>query len=132
MNRFSRPVRSSSTAACCPESPIAARTRPGSLSTSCPAILAVPPSGRSSVASTRTTVVLPAPFGPSNAHTPPRGTLRSTQRSACTDSARLLPARLALAGAALGGAAPARAGPKDFRSPSASIAIIPSTSCVLS
>src|SRR5580693_3924298 len=135
MNRFSRPVRSSSTAACCPASPIAARTRPGSLSTSCPATRAVPASGRSSVASTRTTVVLPAPFGPSSAHTPPRGTLRSTQRSACTGSARLLPAGAALAGAALGGAAPARAAParaapKDFRSPSASIAIIASTSCV--
>src|ERR1700733_6434669 len=90
MNRFSRPVRSSSTAACCPAGPIAARTRPGSLSTSCPATRAEPASGRSSVASIRTVVVLPAPLGPSSATTVPIGTFRSRSATAVKWPKRLV------------------------------------------
>ena len=63
----SRPVRYSSTAANWPASPMRLRTATGSRTTSMPATVAVPPSGRSSVARTRISVVLPAPFGPSRA-----------------------------------------------------------------
>ncbi len=76
--RFSVPVRSSSTAAYCPVSPTSRRTRPASETTSRPPTRALPPSGRSSVASTRTAVVLPAPFGPSTPSTVPGRTARST------------------------------------------------------
>ena len=43
------------------------RTSLGCLSTSMPATTALPLSGRSRVVSTRTAVVLPAPFGPEQA-----------------------------------------------------------------
>ena len=58
------------------------RTWAASVTTSRPATLAEPRSGRSSVASTRTAVVLPAPFGPSMPRIEPRGTSRSTPSSA--------------------------------------------------
>ena len=66
-------MRFSSTAAYWPASPIDARTRIGSLVTSTPSTRARPPSGGSSVVSTRTAVVLPAPFGPSRPSTRPAG-----------------------------------------------------------
>ena len=43
---------------------MARRTAAASLTTSCPATSARPPVGRSSVASMRTVVLFPAPFGP--------------------------------------------------------------------
>src|SRR4051794_30702405 len=90
MSRFSKPVRYSSTAAYCPESPMTLRTRPGCASTSIPATVAVPASGSRRVVSTRTTVVLPAPFGPSNPTTVPSGTRRSTPSRARTSWPRPL------------------------------------------
>ncbi len=69
--RFSAAVRFLSSAANCPVSEITRRTRSASATTSCPAIRALPASGRSSVASIRTIVVLPAPFGPSSETTVP-------------------------------------------------------------
>jgi hypothetical protein len=77
MTRFSRPVCSLSTAECCPVRLIAARTFAGSRTTSYPATMTCPASGRDSVVSIRTVVVLPAPFGPSSAKTDPAGTCRS-------------------------------------------------------
>ena len=62
--RFSRPVRISSTAANWPVSPNSSRTPAASWTTSRPNTSARPASGASSVASTRTRVVFPAPFGP--------------------------------------------------------------------
>src|SRR5690606_1162333 len=56
-----------------------ARTAAGWRTTSKPATLACPRSKRSSVASARTAVVLPAPLGPSTPYTVPAGTAR--QRS---------------------------------------------------
>ena len=64
--RFSRAVRFLSSAANWPVSEISSRTRAASLTTSWPPTQARPPSGRSSVASIRTVVVLPAPLGPSS------------------------------------------------------------------
>src|SRR4051812_12016758 len=58
------------------------RTALDSWTTSWPPTLAVPPSGRSRVARMRTTVVLPAPFGPSRPNTVPCRTARSTPSSA--------------------------------------------------
>jgi len=84
MSRFSKPVRYSSTAAYCPDSPIRRRTWSGWASTSMPATSARPESGRSSVVSTRTAVVLPAPLGPSTPSTVPSGTRRSSPSSART------------------------------------------------
>ena len=87
--RFSVPVRSSSTEAYCPVSPISRRTRSASATTSSPPTRALPPSGRSSVASTRTAVVLPAPFGPSTPSTVPgrpRGPPRPARSSCRTAS----------------------------------------------
>ena len=63
MTRLDRPVRYSSSAAYWPVSPMVRRTTSASATTSWPSTLARPPSGRSSVASTRTAVVFPAPFG---------------------------------------------------------------------
>ena len=79
--RFSRPVRTSSTAANCPVRLIDPRTSAAWLATSYPWTVAVPPSACSSVDRIRTMVVLPAPLEPSRARTVPGGTLRSTPRS---------------------------------------------------
>jgi hypothetical protein len=62
--RFSVPVRASSTDAYRPVRLTRLRTASASLTTSWPKTRAEPPSGRSKVASMRTTVVFPAPFGP--------------------------------------------------------------------
>ena len=65
--------------------PDGARARPARrLSTSMPATSARPQSGCSRVVSTRTAVVLPAPFGPSRPRTVPSGTSRSSPSSART------------------------------------------------
>ena len=66
MIRLDRPVRYSSSAAYWPVSPMVRRTVAASACTSWPRTRAWPPSGRSRVASTRTAVVFPAPFGPSS------------------------------------------------------------------
>ncbi len=78
ISRFSRPVSFSSTAANCPVRLIDCLTPTGSARRSCPAMVAVPASGRSRVARIRTIVVLPAPFGPSRASTEPVSTASST------------------------------------------------------
>src|SRR5690606_2899595 len=57
-------------------------TPTGSRDTSCPHTQARPASARSNVARMRTTVVLPAPLGPSNPNTVPAGTCRSTPSNA--------------------------------------------------
>ena len=87
--RFSVPVRSSSTEAYWPVSPISRRTLAASLTTSSPPTLALPASGRSSVARIRTAVVLPAPFGPSTPSTVPGRAARSTPASAVVSPKRL-------------------------------------------
>src|SRR4051794_3300936 len=97
ISRFSRPVRSSWMAVDWPARPIRRRTAPASFTTSRPWMSARPLSGRSNVVSTRTVVVLPAPFGPRTPSTVPAGTARSTPRRAWTE-------------------------PKDFCSPSTRIA----------
>ena len=74
--RFSRAVRFLSSAANCPVSEIRSRTRAASVTTSYPPTRAWPASGRRSVASIRTVVVLPAPLGPSNETTVPSSTSR--------------------------------------------------------
>src|SRR6266511_200101 len=89
MSRFSNPVRCSSTAAFCPESPMRSRTLSGSAHTSRPATTALPSSGSSSVVRMRTAVVFPAPFGPSSPSTVPCGTARSMPSSAVTLPYRL-------------------------------------------
>src|SRR6202035_955041 len=89
MRRFSRPLRTSSTAANCPVSPNISRTATGSCTTSRPNTSARPASGSSSVASTRTSVVLPAPLGPSSAKTVPSVTSRSTPERAVVAPKRL-------------------------------------------
>ena len=83
-SRFSRPVSMSSRATCCPVSMITRRTAAGWATTSKPAILAVPRSGLVSVDNMSTVVVLPAPFGPSNATTSPRPTSKLMPRTAST------------------------------------------------
>src|SRR5215207_2864780 len=80
--RFSRPLRISSTAANCPVRLMDARTSAAWVATSKPLTLAAPASPLSSVDRIFTTVVLPAPFGPSRAKMPPRATSKSTPRSA--------------------------------------------------
>src|SRR3954451_15121564 len=57
--------------------------------TSRPKTEALPPSGRSRVASTRTMVVFPAPFGPRSPWTVPSSTARSTPSSATVEPNRL-------------------------------------------
>ena len=84
MVRFSAPLSLPSTAACWPVRLIRSRTRAASLVTSKPATVALPASGRSSVARIRMVVVLPAPFGPSSATTSPAPTVRSTSSSTTT------------------------------------------------
>ena len=78
ISRFSRPVSFSSTAAYCPVRLIDRLTPTGSVSRSCPAMVADPASGRIRVARILTIVVLPAPFGPSRASTDPAPAARST------------------------------------------------------
>ena len=78
ISRFSEPVCSPSTAADWPVRLIWRRTASGAVRTSYPATIAVPRSGASSVDRILTSVVLPAPFGPSSAWTVPGGTSRST------------------------------------------------------
>ena len=90
ISRFSRPVRISSTAANCPVRPSNSRTAAGSRATSSPRTSARPESGTSSVARTRTRVVLPAPLGPSRPNTAPSGTTRSTPASATVAPKRLV------------------------------------------
>src|SRR5262249_18161001 len=84
-----RPQRQASTAANCPVRPISARTAAGSPTTSWPRTSARPASGASSVARMRTSVVLPAPFGPSRPNTIPAGT-----SSPASSSATVAPKRL--------------------------------------
>jgi hypothetical protein len=54
------------------------RAAMGSAAMSMPAMVTDPESGRSSVASTRMVVVLPAPFGPSSPVTSPEGAVKVT------------------------------------------------------
>ena len=79
--RFSRPLRISSTAANCPVRLMDSRTPAACVATSKPLTRAVPLSALSSVERIFTTVVLPAPFGPSSAKMLPRATSKSTPRS---------------------------------------------------
>ena len=60
------------------------RTASGSATTSWPSTLARPAVGRSRVARTRTSVVLPAPLGPSRPKTVPGSTSRSSPSGATT------------------------------------------------
>ncbi|WP_245721731.1 hypothetical protein [Nocardia crassostreae] len=53
-----------------------------------PATSTRPESGRASVASTRTAVVFPAPFGPSSPYTIPSGTSRSNPSKAAVSPYR--------------------------------------------
>ena len=93
--RFSRAVRFGSSAANWPVSEIVRRTARASLTTSWPLTLALPPSGRSSVASMRTVVVLPAPLGPSSENDGAFGTWRSRSSTAMKSPKRLVrPCRL--------------------------------------
>ena len=80
--RFWRPVSSWSNVASWAATPMWRRTSAGCRSTSMPATVADPESGRASVVSTRTAVVLPAPFGPSRPRIVPAGTAMSTPASA--------------------------------------------------
>ena len=65
------------------------RTSWGSRTTSCPATVARPPSGRSNVVRMRIAVVLPAPLGPSNPTTVASATSKSTPASAVKSPKRL-------------------------------------------
>lgn len=84
--RFSRPLRISSTAANWPVRLIDSRTSAASSTTSKPATAACPASDFSSVARIFTSVVLPAPFEPSNAKMLPASTSKSTPRNTCNCS----------------------------------------------
>ena len=66
MSRISRPVCFGSSADSWSATPMRRRTFSVSPAMSCPATLAVPDVGLSSVVSIRTVVDLPAPFGPRN------------------------------------------------------------------
>ena len=89
MIRLFVPLRPSSTDAYCPVRAMSWRTRCASRTTSYPATLARPPSGRSRVARIRTAVVFPAPLGPSRPSTVPVRAARSAPASAV-----VLPKRL--------------------------------------
>ena len=82
--KFSIPVRFSSTEAFCPDKPIISRACSGSLITSTSETMAVPESGTNKVVKTRTAVVLPAPFGPSNPKTLPCSTFKLSPSRAVT------------------------------------------------
>src|SRR3984957_18098495 len=90
MSTFSHPVRSRSEVSACGMTPIFSRTWRGWRATSKPATNAWPPLGVSSVVSIRTTVVLPAPFGPSNPKTSPRRTSKLTLSTAVKAPKRLV------------------------------------------
>jgi hypothetical protein len=83
ITRFWRPVRASSRVASWAATPMLARTRAASATTSYPATRAVPESGWARVVRMRTAVVLPAPFGPRTPRMEPAGTERSIPASAC-------------------------------------------------
>src|SRR4051812_24923584 len=100
MIRFSWPVSSSSTAAYWPARPICCLSSAACSTTSRPATVALPESGLRRVVSTRTAVVLPAPFGPSSPSTLPGATSRSTPSSART-SPKLLTRPVAVMAGAL-------------------------------
>ena len=68
--------------------------------TSTPSTRAVPPSGRSSVVSMRTTVVLPAPLGPSRPSTVPSGTSNETPFTASTSPKHFTRSSATIAGSA--------------------------------
>lgn len=87
MSRFSNPVRFSSTAAYCPDTPITRLIWSPCLATSMPFIVAVPESGLIKVVKTLTAVVFPAPLGPSNAVTVAWGTDKLKPSSARTRGA---------------------------------------------
>ncbi len=80
--RFCRPVRSGSSVASCAATPMWRRTSPGCCTTSIPATVAWPASGRARVVRMRTAVVFPAPLGPSRPRMEPAGTEKSTPASA--------------------------------------------------
>src|ERR1700722_3004227 len=90
MSTFSHPVRSRSEVSACGMTPIFSRTWRGCRATSKPATNAWPPLGVSSVVSIRTTVVLPAPLGPSNPKTSPRRTSKLTLSTAVKAPNRLV------------------------------------------
>ncbi len=82
--RFSRPVATGSTPERWVTTPIARRTASGRRSTSMPATVALPPSGRARVVRIFTVVDFPAPFGPSSPNTVPGATEMLTPSRACT------------------------------------------------
>src|SRR5262245_2149058 len=90
IQRFSLPVRFSSTAAYWPARPMRSRTACGLAPTSRPSTSARPPSRFRIVVRIRTAVVLPAPFGPSRPSTLPVGTKKSTPSSAVTEPKHFL------------------------------------------
>ena len=87
---------------------MARRTSAGSATTSCPATVAEPDVGVSSVVSMRSVVVLPAPLGPSTATSSPGWICRSMPRTACTVRPRpttksFVSARVWIIGVVMGG-----------------------------
>src|ERR1700722_14835922 len=89
MSIFSHPVRSRSEVIACGMTPIFLRTRVGCRATSSPATQASPELGGNSVVSIRTSVVLPAPLGPSSPNTSPRATSKVTPLTAVKAPKRL-------------------------------------------
>src|SRR5271156_5893470 len=98
MSTFSHPVRSRSEVRACGMTPIFSRTCRGWRATSKPATNAWPSLGVSSVVSIRTTVVLPAPLGPSNPKTSPRRTSKLTLSTAVKAPKRLVRSLVRIAG----------------------------------
>src|SRR5580704_4119873 len=90
ISTFSHPVRSRSEVSACGMTPMFSRTWRGCLATSKPATNAWPPLGTSRVVSIRTTVVLPAPLGPSSPNTSPRRTSKLTWSTAVKVPKRLV------------------------------------------
>src|SRR5947207_1484470 len=95
------PRRCGSTAAYCPARPMRCRAVSASRLTSWPSTSARPPSGPMTVATTRTAVVLPAPFGPSRPNTDPAGTSKSMPPSAVTSPKRLVSPSTRIAGSVM-------------------------------
>ena len=100
--RFSRPVRFSSTEAYCPVTPSSWRMTWGCRRTSTPNSWASPPSIGSRVASICSIVVLPAPLGPSTPNTSPRCTSRSMPSTARTSPKVLTSPRACTAASEVG------------------------------
>src|SRR5208282_1025952 len=98
MSTFSHPVRSRSEVSACGMTPIFSRTWRGYRATSKPATVARPSLGASSVVSIRTTVVLPAPLGPSSPNTSPRRTSKLTLSTAVKAPKRLVRSVVCIAG----------------------------------